>query len=143
MNFKNYTLIDWVTVVGIVASLLLVGIHASGCALHAKVYTAKAKGCCDRLDVRTKEMDEFNRYCMMMVFADRKETDEKILKDVKHRVELCKFVFGVTANDDLLSLSKDKAKHFDKVRSYTVPLRSGAWHPPIGCDPHDIHCEEF
>ena len=92
MNFRNFTLIDWVTIFGIIASAALVFIFGSGCALHAKVYTDKNEMCCERLDVRLTEMDEFNRYCMMMVFADRKETDPKVKEDIQRRLNLCKFV---------------------------------------------------
>jgi hypothetical protein len=88
-------------------------------------------------------MEEFNRYCMMIVFAARKETDPKVLVDIKRRIELCKFVFGVADDEDVLSALEEKGEQLYKVRSSVVPIRSGAWHPPLGCDPHEIHCEEF
>jgi hypothetical protein len=142
MNFKNYTLIDWVTMLGIAASILLLLTFASACALHAKVYTDKSNEvCCERLDTRLLEMEEFNRYCMMMVFADRKETDPKVREDIKRRVNLCKFVFGVPRDQDLMS----------HLESYTPVKGKDAWrrvyydfwNPPISCDPSEIHCEEF
>ena len=144
MNFKNYTLIDWVTAFGIAASLLVAMMYLSGCALHAKVYTKNNEVCCERLDTRLDEMEEFNRYCMMMVFADRNEKDPKVQEDIKRRIGLCKFVFGVAEEDDLLSRLKHPEKEYYKVRSKMVPLRSGAWYPPMGCDPgEDMGCEEF
>ena len=52
---KKPTTIDIVTWAGIIASLVLVLMYGSGCALHAKVYTDKAKVCCERLDTRLQE----------------------------------------------------------------------------------------
>ena len=69
-HLKDIPLVDWITMVGISATLLLMLTYATGCAVRAKVYTNQ-EACCERLDLRMKEMEEFNRYCMMMVFADR------------------------------------------------------------------------
>jgi len=144
MNFKNYTLIDWVTAFGIAASLLVAMMYLTGCALHDKVYTKRNEVCCERLDVRLNAMEEFNRYCMMMVFADRKEKDPKVREDIARRINLCKFVFGVSEDEDLMSTIDQNKKELYKVRSYTEPIRSGAWYPPMGCDPaEEMGCEEF
>ncbi len=100
----------------------------------------RGNNCCQRLDVRTKEMSEYNRYCMMLVFAGRKETNKKVLEDITDRLNLCKFVFNVPTNNSLISKAeKEKLK---RAHHYE-PIRSGAWDPPMGCDPHEIHCEEF
>ncbi len=140
MNFRNFTLIDWVTIFGIIASAALVFIFGSGCALHAKVYTDKNEMCCERLDVRLTEMDEFNRYCMMMVFADRKETDPKVKEDIQRRLNLCKFVFGVPRDQDLMSHLENK--EISGINAWRQVYHD-FWNPPISCDPAEIHCEEF
>jgi len=141
VNFKNYTLIDWVTAFGIAASLLVAMMYLSGCALHAKVYTNKNEACCERLDTRLQEMEEFNRYCMMMVFADRKETKPKVKEDIQRRINLCKFVFGVPRDQDLMSHleSRTPVSGNDAWRRVYYDF----WNPPISCDPTEIHCEEF
>ncbi len=137
---KKFNTIDSITLGGIITSVLLILFASSGCALHAKVYTDHNKACCERLDVRLAEMEEFNRYCMMMVFADRKEKDPKVLEDIKRRVNLCKFVFGVPRDQDLMSHLENKNTEG------TNPWRQvyhDFWNPPISCDPSEIHCEEF
>ena len=139
MNFKNYTFIEWVSFIGIVSSLLLVLLAASGCAVRAKVYTNQ-ESCCERLDVRLKEMEEFNRYCMMMVFADRNEGNPKVKEDIQRRLNLCKFVFGVPRDQDLMShlQNLDTGPHNAWRQVY-----HDFWNPPVSCDPREIHCEEF
>ena len=135
---KKMNTVELVTLVGIIASVLVLLLAASGCALHAKVYTDQNEVCCERLDTRLAEMEEFNRYCMMMVFADRKETDPKTLHDIKRRVNLCKFVFGVPRDQDLMS-------HLEN-RTIQQPWRQvyhDFWNPPVSCNPDEIHCEEF
>ena len=137
MNFKNYTFIEWVSFIGIVSSLLLVLLAASGCAVRAKVYTNQ-ESCCERLDVRLKEMEEFNRYCMMMVFADRNEDNPK--EDIQRRLNLCKFVFGVPRDQDLMSHLQNM-----EVRPHSAwrQVYNDFWNHPVSCDPSEVHCEEF
>ncbi len=139
MNYKNFTIVEWVTVGGIIASLLVLLLASSGCAVRAKVYTNQ-EACCERLDVRLKEMEEFNRYCMMMVFADRNEQDLKVKEDIKRRLNLCKFVFGVPRDQDLMShLQTMEVKPHSAWRQ----VYHDFWNPPVSCDPSEIHCEEF
>ena len=139
MNFKNYTFIEWVSFIGIVSSLLLVLLAASGCAVRAKVYTNQ-ESCCERLDVRLKEMEEFNRYCMMMVFADRNEDNPKVKEDIQRRLNLCKFVFGVPRDQDLMSHLQNM-----EVRPHSAwrQVYNDFWNHPVSCDPSEVHCEEF
>ena len=133
------TMERWVTFVGIGASLLALMLAASGCAVRAKVYTNQ-EACCERLDVRLKEMEEFNRYCMMMVFADRKEDNPKVKEDIKRRLNLCKFVFGVPRDQDLMShlQTMEVRPHSAWRQVYNV----FCYHP-VSCVPSEIHCEEF
>ena len=139
MNFKKLNTIDWITIIGIVVSASVLTVAMSGCSLRAKVYTNN-EACCDRLDVRLKEMEEFNRYCMMMVFADRKEDNPKVKEDIQRRLNLCKFVFGVPRDQDLMShlQSMDVKPH-----SAWRVVYNDFWNHPISCDPSEIHCEEF
>ena len=139
-HLKEIPLIDWVTMFGISVTLLLILTYATGCAVRAKVYTNQ-QACCERLDLRMKEMEEFNRYCMMMVFADRKEQDPKVKEDIQRRLNLCKYVFGVPRDQDLMSHleSATPTKGNDAWRK----VYHDFWNHPISCDPSEIHCEEF
>jgi len=129
-----------ITILGVVSSLAVI-LLGSSCALHAKVYTKNNEACCERLDTRLTEMEEFNRYCMMMVFADRKETDPKVKEDIQRRINLCKYVFGVPRDQDLMSHleSNTPVSGNDAWRRVYYDF----WNPPISCDPAEIHCEEF
>jgi len=82
---------------------ILIIMTMTGCASLAP--PPSTKQCCERLDARKREMNEFNRYCMMLVFAGRKETQPQVLEDIKQRIELCKFVFGVETSESLISSS--------------------------------------
>jgi hypothetical protein len=139
MNFKKLKFIDWITILGIVVSASVLTVAMSGCAVRAKVYTNQ-ESCCERLDVRLKEMEEFNRYCMMMVFADRNEGNPKVKEDIQRRLNLCKFVFGVPRDQDLMShLQNLDAGPQNAWRQ----VYHDFWNPPVSCDPREIHCEEF
>ena len=137
---KKMNTVELVTLVGIIASVLVLLLAASGCALHAKVYTDQNEVCCERLDTRLAEMEEFNRYCMMMVFADRKEENPKVKEDIQRRLNLCKFVFGVPRDQDLMSHLENK--EISGVNAWRQVYHD-FWNPPISCDPAEIHCEEF
>lgn len=139
MNFKKLNAIDWITIIGIVVSASVLTVAMSGCSLRAKVYTTK-DACCERLDLRVKEMKEFNRYCIMMVFADRKTKDPKIREDIKRRVNLCKYVFGVPRDQDLMSHLENKSP---KPHNAWRQVYHDFWNPPISCNPVEVHCEEF
>ena len=136
---KKLTFVEFVTLLGIASSLLLVLMYATGCAVRAKVYTNQ-EACCERLDVRMKEMEEFNRYCMMMVFADRKEEDPKVKEDIQRRLNLCKYVFGVPRDQDLMSHLENR--EMTGVNAWRQVYHD-FWNPPISCNPSEIHCEEF
>ncbi len=139
MNFKKLKFIDWITILGIVVSASVLTVAMSGCAVRAKVYTNQ-ESCCERLDVRLKEMEEFNRYCMMMVFADRNEANPKIKEDIQRRLNLCKFVFGVPRDQDLMSHLQNM-----EVRPHSAwrQVYNDFWNHPVSCDPSEVHCEEF
>jgi len=136
MKLRNLGLLDWIMWMGVLASMAL-ALGAGGC-----VHTPPPEDCCTRLDVRTKEMKVFDRYCTMLVFAGRKETDAKVTKDINRRLDLCKFVFGVETNQNLLSTLQER-EQFHRVRYYRFSIEDGGWNPPLDCYPEEVGCEEF
>jgi hypothetical protein len=140
MNFKKLKFLDWVTIVGVIvsASVMTVAMSLGGCSTPPQTGIQTHQACCKRLDMRMKEMEEFNRYCMMMVFADRKEEDPNVKADIQRRLGLCKYVFGVPRDQDLMS-------HLEKkpTGSPWRQVYQDFWNPPVSCDPREIHCEEF
>ena len=102
--------------------------------------------CCERVSAHAEEMKKFARYCKVAVFlANSKNTKAVgagVRKSARQAVEVCKFVFRVTSDDDLVAAGD--RQDFYKVRSYIVtePDPNGFWMHP-NCDPAEIHCEEF
>tara|TARA_R110000824_G_scaffold18802_1_gene73837 strand:- start:731 stop:1132 length:402 start_codon:yes stop_codon:yes gene_type:complete len=119
----------------IIGSALLV----AGCS-HIKV--TPEEHCCQRLDVRTKEMQDFNRFCKVLVFAANTNKDPGAQESIKARLGVCRFVFGVNTNAELMSAGPDE--NFYKVRHYTIPNPAeNGWQMPLNCDPAEPACEEF
>jgi hypothetical protein len=145
---KKFNLIDIITMLGIAASILLLLMYASGCSMKFyKQSPADVRKCCDRVNAHTKEMDKFNRYCKVALFLanseNKKEVGSGVRKGARDAVNVCKFVFDVETDADLLAAG-DRQDYY-KVRSYVLPAPSdepGSWNPPQ-CDPAEIHCEEF
>jgi hypothetical protein len=144
---KKFTLIDIITMVGIASSILLVLMFASGCSMKLyKNSPEDVRKCCERVSLHQKEMDKFTRYCKVALFLanseNTKEVGSGVRKGARDAVNVCKFVFDVTTDQDLLSAG-DQQDYY-KVRSYIVkdPYNNGGWHHPQ-CDPAEIHCEEF
>ena len=144
---KKFTLIDIITMVGIASSILLVLMFASGCSMKFyKKSPEDVRKCCERVSLHQKEMDKFARYCKVALFLanseNTKEVGSGVRKGARDAVNVCKFVFDVTTDQDLLSAG-DQQDYY-KVRSYIVkdPYNNGGWHHPQ-CDPAEIHCEEF
>ena len=109
-----------------------------GCS-HAPV--TPEKHCCQRLDVRTAEMQDFNRFCKVLIFAARTNKDPAAQESIKNRLGVCRFVFGVNTNQELLSAGPDA--NFHKVRTYYIPVDNEGWLNPLDCDPAEPTCEEF
>jgi len=145
---KKFNLIDIITMLGIAASILLLLMYASGCSMKFyKQSPADVRKCCDRVNAHTKEMDKFNRYCKVALFLanseNKKEVGSGVRKGARDAVNVCKFVFDVETDADLLAAG-DRQDYY-KVRSYVLPAPSdepGSWNPPQ-CDPAEIHCEGF
>ena len=143
---KKFTLIDIVTMLGIAASILLVLMFASGCSMKFyKESPEDTRKCCERVNLHTEEMDKFGRYCKVAVFLSKSENmavGAGVKKGAQEAVRICKFVFQVETDKDLISASD--AQHYYKVRSYVVdnPIQKG-WRMKLDCDPAEIYCEEF
>ena len=136
-------------------NITLIAIHivciimvlASGCSMKLyKNSPADVRKCCDRVDAYAEEMEKFGRYCKVAVFLSNSENTKAVgagvRKSARQAVEVCKFVFRVETDEDLISAG-DRQDYY-KVRSYiiTEPDPNGFWvHPQ--CDPAEIHCEEF
>jgi|TARA_R110000851_G_scaffold62624_1_gene143490 hypothetical protein len=144
---KKFNLIDIITMLGIAASILLILMFASGCSMKFyKKSTEDVRKCCERVSLHQKQMAQFTRYCKVALFLanseNKKEVGNGVRKGARDAVNVCKFVFGVDSDEDLLAAG-DRQDYY-KVRSYiyTKDDPSGRWHPPQ-CDPAEIHCEEF
>ena len=144
---KKLNLMDVITLVGIVASVVLLLLFASGCSMKFyKNSPDDVRKCCERVNAHVEEMAKFNRYCKVAVFlANSKNTKAVgagVRKGAQDAVKVCKFVFGVETDQDLISAG-DQQEYY-RVRSYiiTEPDPNGFWIQP-NCDPAEIHCEEF
>jgi len=91
-------------------------------------------------------MDTFNRYCKVALFLaqseNKKEVGSGVRKKARDAVNICKFVFDVETDDELV-VAGDQQDYY-KVRSYLVPdpFENGGWNHP-DCDPSEMGCEEF
>ena len=122
--------------------IILTSLLFMGCS-HAPI-TAE-KHCCQRLDVRTVEMQRYYRFCRVIAVGVLTK-DPKSLnnKHVPGLLRGCRFVFGVNTNEKLLVLAVASQQNFQPhaVRSYYFPLENG-WQTPLDCDPAEPTCEEF
>ena len=144
---KKYNQNDVITLLGIVATILVILTYATGCSMKLyKNSPSDVRKCCDRVNAHTKEMDKFNRYCKVALFLanseNKKEVGTGIRKGARDAVNICKFVFDVDTDEELLAAG-DRQDYY-KVRTYILPIdpASVGWNPPQ-CDPAEIHCEEF
>jgi len=143
---KKFNLIDIVTIVGITTSILLVLMFSTGCSMKFYKTPEDVRQCCERVSLHQKEMAQFTRYCKVALFLanseNKKEVGSGVRKGARDAVNVCKFVFGVNSDEDLLAAGDEQ--DYYKVRSYIYTKQdpSGGWHPPQ-CDPAEIHCEEF
>tara|TARA_B100000900_G_scaffold394968_1_gene392911 strand:+ start:150 stop:587 length:438 start_codon:yes stop_codon:yes gene_type:complete len=144
---KKINLFDVITPVGIVSSVLLLLMFASGCSMKFyKNSPEDVRKCCERVNAHVEEMAKFNRYCKVAVFLANSENTKAVgagvRKGARDAVKVCKFVFGVETDQELISAG-DQQEYY-RVRSYiiTEPDPNGFWIRP-NCDPAEIHCEEF
>tara|TARA_S200002703_G_scaffold104177_1_gene90410 strand:- start:2663 stop:2938 length:276 start_codon:yes stop_codon:yes gene_type:complete len=91
-------------------------------------------------------MEKFNRYCKVALFLanseNSKEVGSGVRKGARDAVNVCKFVFGVKTDDELVTAGDEQ--EYYRVRSYILkePDLNQGWIRP-NCDPAEIHCEEF
>jgi len=144
---KKLTLIDIVTMLGVAATLLLMLMYATGCSMKFyKNSPGDVRKCCERVSAHTQQMEQFNRYCKVALFLanseNTKEVGSGVRKGARDAVNICKFVFNVKTDDDLVHAAD--AQDYYKVRSYITTDSNGdsGWHHPE-CSPAEIHCEEF
>ena len=102
------------------------------------------KKCCQRLSLHQQEMEKFTRYCKVALFLHRGNTiNDKKVKDLSSRaVNVCKFVFNVQTEEQLLSVA-DLNEGYHKVRHYIIKPEDSFWRHSLPCDPAEATCEEF
>ena len=124
--------------IGLILFLLFVG-----CA-HSP--TTRTEECCDKLSLRTDQMTTFNRYCKVALFLSKsknKAVGKVVQKNAAAAVKVCKYVFGVETDDELVEAG-DRQEYY-RVRSYIIlnPSENGFWRESLPCDPAQPACEEF
>ena len=141
---KKFNLIDIITMLGIAASILLVLMFATGCSMKFYKTPTDIRKCHDRLDARTKEMSQFNRYCKVALFLSNSKV-KAIGKGVKENaataVRVCKFVFKVETDEELVAAGDEQ--EYYRVRSYIIKPEDSFWRRSLPCDPDQPACEEF
>ena len=141
---NKFNLIDIITMLGISASILLVLMFASGCSMKFYKTPTDIRQCCDRVDARTKEMSQFNRYCKVALFLSTSKV-KSIGKGVKENaataVRVCKFVFKVETDEELVAAGDEQ--EYYRVRSYIIKPEDSFWRRSLPCDPAEPACEEF
>lgn len=139
---RRFTTIDAGAAFGVLMFAAL--ISGGGCA-H-KPTSADIRNCCNRVSAYSAEMDKFSRYCKVAVFLansdNRIAVGSAVKKGARDAVNICKFVFSVKTDDELVVAGDEQA--YFKVRSYLIldPDNNG-WRQPLDCDPDEPTCEEF
>jgi hypothetical protein len=105
-----------------------------------------SKQCCERLSLHHKQMSTFNRYCKVALFLSKsshKSVGKVVQKNAEAAVKVCKFVFSVETDDELVAAGDEQ--EYYRVRSYIIKpdeLDNG-WRKTLPCDPAEYACEEF
>ncbi len=145
---KNFTTIDVITLVGIMASLALLllfsgcnhGFYLQG---HKIANANDPRECCQRLSLHQKEMKRFDRYCRVALFIYNSDLKDKKAKGIaKEAVRVCKYVFRVQSDEELLSVG-ELEREYNKVRHYITTPKDTFWRESLPCDPAEYTCEEF
>ena len=141
MNFSKLTVFEVVSYLGIATAMMVILLSFGGCA-HKTV--SDPKQCCSRLSLHEQEMQTFTRYCKVALFLHKGNTinDKKVKDLAKRGVGVCKFVFGVNSEEQLLSVA-DLNEGYHKVRHYIIKPEDVFWRESLPCDPLQPSCEEF
>ena len=104
------------------------------------------RDCCNRLSLHTEQMTTFNRYCKVALFLSKsanKSVGKVVQKNATAAVKVCKFVFDVDTDAELIAAGDEQEYH--RVRSYIIlnPSENGFWRESLPCDPAESACEEF
>ena len=116
--------------------ILVILVTAAGCRI-APIHPAR--NCCQRLDARTTMLQNFNRYCKVLVVDQQTNTNHTEQESIQNRLRSCRFVFGVSTNMELMS---DRPDENHSVHSHRL-FSEGGWQIPLDCDPNEPTCEEF
>jgi len=142
MKLKNTTLMEWITYLGIISTLVVMLSYATGCA-HTPV--PDSRQCCQRLSLQQKQMAQFNRYCKVALFLSKSQSravGKGVKESAAQAVNICKFVFGVDTDSELVAAGDEQ--EYQRVRTYIVlPENEMGWRKTLDCDPEQPSCEEF
>mgnify|MGYP003983272317 CR=1 FL=1 len=141
---KKCNTIDVITWGGILATLLLL-FGVGGCSMKFYKSPSDIRKCCDRMDVSTKAMSQFNRYCKVALSLSRSQSTalgKGVRDSASSAVKVCKFVFNVDTDDELVAAGDEQ--EYQRVHTYVVlPENEMGWRKTLDCDPDQPSCEEF
>jgi hypothetical protein len=90
-------------------------------------------------------MEKFNRYCKVALFlakSENKSVGNGVRKGARDAVNVCKFVFGVKTDDELVIAGDEQ--EYQRVQTYILqPENEVGWRKKLDCDPQEFSCEEF
>ncbi len=123
-------------------ALITALIFTSGCATTPPL---DSRQCCKRLSLHHEQMSTFNRYCKVALFLSKsahKSVGKVVQKNAAAAVKVCKFVYNVDTDEDLIAAGDEQEYH--RVRSYIIiPGDHTGWRKSLDCDPQQPACEEF
>ena len=135
--------IDLVALVFIILGLLAVFAPLAGCSHTPDQAANDARECRQRLSLHNKEMQKFDRYCRVALFIHNSDLkDVKVKQAAKEAVRICKYVFRVQTDEELLSVG-ELEREYNKVRHYIIKPGDNFWRETLPCDPAEYTCEEF
>ncbi len=139
MNFR-FNKLDVAILLGI--AVITAIIFSAGCATTPLV---DSKKCCERLSLHQEQMSTFNRYCKVALFLSKsahKSVGKVVQKNAASAVKVCKFVFNVETDEELVAAG-DQQEYY-RVKSYIMlPSDPPGWREKLDCDPQQPSCEEF
>ena len=153
---KKFTTHEVVTYLGMAATVLLMLTYMTGCSMKFYKAPKDVRQCCERVSAHAKEMEKFGRYCKVAVFLANSENTKAVgagvRKAARQAVGVCKFVFRVETDEQLISAGD--SQDYYQARFYILDGTKGSekpakaegqmdWMNPLPCDPDEFACEEF